>query len=561
MAKMYPNYCIAESPGERKLFTFLHESSKTDGWVVLHSLHIARHISKTKGEADFLVLIPNAGLVVIEVKAHQEIRVKQGSWYFGRDNSPNESPFKQGETAMFSIRKHLVDLNPIFARIPFINVAWFTEIDFPKTNQMEYQDWQVLNITDLDDAAGSLLASMNEGIKHLGSKLGISNLNGHALNAETIDSAVQLLRPDFDFAMSEKLFRSERRKELLKFAEDQFVALDIALDNKAAIIKGAAGTGKSVLAVELARRFQAQNKRVALFCFNRLLADELGSQLRDTNVTVSTIDAYALKTAREANMSLPQNNIEAIKQIDLTNLHVPSDDKFDVVIIDEAQDILNATFRPLLEESVFGGLAHGQWYAFGDLDAQKIYDQTDSIDYVKNEIRDLPIFPLTRNCRNIIQIGHFAEGLLPAKPKWSSFLRNESHPDPKLIKIDPNQDMTPLLDEIIENCKQIGFSFDDIAVLSPLEIGEPQNVFTESKFATKFIVGGKKPGKISFTSISKFKGLESPCVILLDLEQLSNWSNRDDLLYVALTRATDRLVILANNSAHLFMTKLLEGRS
>lgn len=260
-------------------------------------------------------------------------------------------------------------------------------------------------------------------------------------------------------------------------------------------------------------------------------------------------------------MSLPQNNIEAIKQINLTNLHVPSDDKFDVIIIDEAQDILNARFRPLLEESVFDGLAHGQWYAFGDMDAQKIYDQTDSIDYVKNEIRDVPIFPLTRNCRNIIQIGHFAEGLLPAKPKWSSFLRNESHPDPKLIKIDPNQDMTPLLDKIIENCKQIGFSFDDIAVLSPLEIGEPQNIFTESKFVTKFVVGGKKPGKISFTSISKFKGLESPCVILLDLEQLSNWSNRDDLLYVALTRATDKLVILANNSAHLFMTKLLEGRS
>jgi len=220
---------------------------------------------------------------------------------------------------------------------------------------------------------------------------------------------------------------------------------------------------------------------------------------------------------------------------------------------------LNATFRPLLEEIVLDGLTHGQWYAFGDLDAQKIYDQTDSINYVKNEICDVPIFTLTRNCRNIIQIGHFAEGLLPAKPKWNSFRRNESHPDPKLIKIDPNQDMTPILDEVIENCKHTGFSFDDITILSPLEILEPQNIFTESKFVSKFIVGGKKPGKINFTSISKFKGLESPCVILLDLEQLSNWSNRDDLLYVALTRATDRLVILANNSAYLFMTKLLEG--
>lgn len=112
MAKMYPNYCITESPGEKKLFTYLNESPKTEGWVVLHSLHIARHISKTKGEADFVVLIPNLGIVIIEVKAHQEIRVKQGSWFFGRDNVPHESPFKQGETAMYSIRKHLVAHGP-----------------------------------------------------------------------------------------------------------------------------------------------------------------------------------------------------------------------------------------------------------------------------------------------------------------------------------------------------------------------------------------------------------------------------------------------------------------
>jgi len=528
--------------------------------VVLHSLHIARHISKTKGEADFVVMIPGVGIVVIEVKAHQEIRVKQGSWYFGRENSPHENPFKQGETAMYSIRKHLVAMDIIFARIPFLNVSWFTEIDFPKSNQMEYQDWQVLNIIDLDNAAGSLMASMNAGINHLASKLGISNVNGRSLNLETIEAAVQLLRPDFDFAMSEKLFRSERRKELLKFAEDQFIALDIALDNDAAIIKGAAGTGKSVLAVELARRFQSQSKKVALLCFNRLLADELSNQLRDTNVAVSTVDSYSLKLARDLNMKLPANNIEALKHVNFKDLRIPPEQKFDVIIIDEAQDVLNSTYHPLLDQSVINGLNKGSWYAFGDLDAQKIYDQTDSIDYVKSEIRDVPVFTLTRNCRNIIQIGHFAEGLLPSKPKWNSFLRNENHPDPKLIKIGPDQDMTPTLDEVIEDCKKFGFSFDDIAILSPIEISEPQSIFTESKFVSKYIVGGRKSGKISFTSISKFKGLESPCVILLDLEQLSNWSTRVDLLYVGLTRATDRLVILANNSAHTFMTSLLEER-
>ena len=557
MAKMYPNYCITDSPGERKLFNFLRESSKSQDWIILHSLHIARHISKTKGEADFVVLIPAIGIVVIEVKSHQEIKVRQGSWFFGRENTPHESPFKQGETAMYSIRKHLIDQNHIFARIPFLNVSWFTEIDFPKTSQMEYQSWQVLNIVDLEDAAGSLLASMEAGVKYLGNKLGISNASGVALNAEVMDEAVQLLRPDFDFAMSEKMFRSERKEELLKFAKDQYIALDIAIDNKVAIIKGAAGTGKSVLAIELARRFQSENLRVALFCFNRLLSDEIATQLGDTSVYVSTIDSYALKIARLNSMNLPINNLDAIKQINYEDLEVAENEKFDVIIIDEAQDVLNQSFRPILEKSLKDGLTSGTWYAFGDLDAQKIYDQTDSIQFVRTEIKEVPVFTLTRNCRNVIQIGHFAAGLLATKPKWNSFLRNENNPDPQLIRIEPDEDMTPILDSVLDQCKAMGFSYDDIAFLSPLEISDPQGIFSESKYASKFVVGNRKPGKISFNSISKFKGLESPCVVLLDLEQLSSWKNRDDLLYVALTRATDRLVILANNSAYAFLTKLL----
>lgn len=560
MAKMYPNYCITESPGERKLFNFLRESSKMQNWIVLHSLHIARHISKTKGEADFVVLIPSIGIIVIEVKSHQEIKVKQGSWFFGRENTPHESPFKQGETAMHSIRKHLVNQNPIFSRIPFLNVSWFTEIDFPKTNQMEYQGWQVLNIADLDDAAGSLLASMEAGVKHLGNKLGISNAFGVALNAEVMEQAVQLLRPDFDFAMSEKMFRSERKKDLLKFAQDQYIALDISIDNKAAIIKGAAGTGKSVLAMELARRFQTENLRVALFCFNKLLSTEISTQLSDTSVVVSTIDSHALKIARLNSMNLPINNLEAIKQINYQDLEIPENEKFDVIIIDEAQDVLNLSFKPILEKSLKNGLTCGTWYAFGDFDAQKIYDQTDLLEFVRTQIKEVPVFTLTRNCRNVIQIGHFAEGLLAFKPKWKSFLRNENNPDPQLMRIEPDEDMTPILDSVLDQCKAMGFSYDDIAFLSPLEISDPQGIFSESKYASKFVVGTKKIGKISFNSISKFKGLESPCVVLLDLEQLRSWNNRDDLLYVALTRATDRLVLLANNLAHAFLTKLLVER-
>ncbi len=58
------------SPGEREIFRRLQaaDPAKTSGWIVMHSLDMARHVRLVRSEADFVFLIPKLGVLVLEVK-------------------------------------------------------------------------------------------------------------------------------------------------------------------------------------------------------------------------------------------------------------------------------------------------------------------------------------------------------------------------------------------------------------------------------------------------------------------------------------------------------------
>ena len=57
-----------ESAAEVKLFRAFEELENTHDWVVLHSVGIARHLSQSMVEADFVVVAPYLGVLVLEVK-------------------------------------------------------------------------------------------------------------------------------------------------------------------------------------------------------------------------------------------------------------------------------------------------------------------------------------------------------------------------------------------------------------------------------------------------------------------------------------------------------------
>src|SRR5205823_10378283 len=97
------------SAAGRKLFEVIRDAPGAGDWVCLHSLALARHDSKRRGEVDFL-LLTRKGVFVLEVKGGRIAR-QGGVWVFtnrwGDQERKYESPYQQASGAMFSLERDL----------------------------------------------------------------------------------------------------------------------------------------------------------------------------------------------------------------------------------------------------------------------------------------------------------------------------------------------------------------------------------------------------------------------------------------------------------------------
>src|SRR5699024_2722484 len=105
MARLIPPFFpTGAAPGEQSVYRALAEDQSTDDWIVLHSLNIAEHVRNPEGEADFVVIAPSLGILVIEAKSHDHFTFRDGIWKLGRQKPTTRGPFKQAGEAMYSIQ-------------------------------------------------------------------------------------------------------------------------------------------------------------------------------------------------------------------------------------------------------------------------------------------------------------------------------------------------------------------------------------------------------------------------------------------------------------------------
>lgn len=85
---MIPKRIDPKNPslGEIEFFKRISQEEDIPDWTILHSLNIApnHHQTRIMGEIDFLAIIPNLGMIAIEIKAHREIKVEDGVWFLGK---------------------------------------------------------------------------------------------------------------------------------------------------------------------------------------------------------------------------------------------------------------------------------------------------------------------------------------------------------------------------------------------------------------------------------------------------------------------------------------------
>ncbi|OQQ25926.1 nuclease [Prescottella equi] len=552
---MMPSFCPADAPpGEKAVYAALQESGDTDEWLVLHSLGIADHVGQVEGEADFVVVVPNAGIVVIEVKSHRSIdRQGDGTWKLGTDARTARGPFQQASEAMYSLRGYLekkVDLRSI----PMLSAVWFTGV---RARTMlppspEWHDWQVLDSEDLKSAASAIRRTLAAGVKHLDDKIKYFAYGGVGPDKETAERIASRLRPRFEMVSVAGDRRRARETQLVTFVEEQFLALDTAGENRAVLFSGPAGSGKTFLAMESARRETAIGRRGRLLCFNRFLGQRLATDLAGIDgLTVGTFHREMLRLAglgRAPEHPAPEFWSEELPGRAIEALLEGGDAlASEFLIVDEVQDIITGPYLDVLDLMVEGGLQDGRLLFFGDFERQAIFDNDSGRDQLKRRAPRLSSHKLMQNCRNLPRIGYQVNLLSRLQPGYQRFRRLDDGIDPIFHQYQAGQDQSALLAAAIRSLKADGFELNEITVLSPQRDGSTAAT-TGNPWLRQILKPADglppRPGQVQYSTIHSFKGLDAPAIIVTDLDQAATSDSFSALLYVGLTRATDRLVAL-----------------
>lgn len=281
-------------------------------------------------------------------------------------------------------------------------------------------------------------------------------------------------------------------------------------------------------------------------------------------ITVGTLHSYMLGLAVK---DLPTPDREGFWQEDLPLLALErlldsgGSDPFDLLLIDEAQDLLDDQYLDVLDLSLVGGLSGGAWRLFGDFERQSIYGNASIAlqDFLVGRGASAPVYSLRTNCRSTPRLATLVRLLSHLDPDYVRVLRPEDGVEPELHFYADDRNGSQLLIQILSVLEQAGYAGDDVVVLSPRASDSTAARVRDQPWCDRLRPLSEAAHRhIQYGTIHGFKGLEAPAIVVTDIDSVPG-ATAEALFYVAVTRATQRLHILIADSVRASLARLLAG--
>ncbi len=530
MAKMIPSDRreFHNSKGEERVFYALRALPEdvtvihSFRWLHPGSMRVVKGQFPAQGEGDFVIFDRSQGVMVIEVKGG-DIWCKAGQWY-QRNRKTGKVEFIYPEEQASNTAYRIVE--EVKARIPearallVCHAVWFPDGAVERSSlPMNCPSEIVFDAEDVarpGPAIGKAFAYWRKALPEFG---GISH--------ETAPKVLGALAPTLSMVRSVRQTLDEREEELVQFTREQAGVVDYLDEQVHAAIHGAAGTGKTLVALAKACRLASPNEPVLFLCYNSALKEYLQRNHAQPNVHFATFDGLVRELIG------PGGTLEDAEDAFVAHLLEDRDVPYTHVIIDEGQD-----FESDWLEALSYKFRDGAFYVF--YDRHQFIQRGDPkwLDDVSCRL------VLTRNCRNtdaVARVAYRAAGIAVAPTLGVSGPKPSIHliaNDAEAIRI-----ASQLLDAAVQKSK---LPPREIAVLS-LETLPDDSPWRSLRVAGAALQDRPGQGQATLTTVRKFKGLEAALVMIMDADFRkagdADWRRR---LYVACSRA--------RHAVHIFTT-------
>jgi AAA domain/Nuclease-related domain len=495
--------------------------------IVYHSycwLRPDRHLVSeplTEGEADFVILHPRRGLLVLEVKGG-DIRhriVDDEEHYFRLLSNGREKPIKH---PILQARKNLhciADLLELKDDSAWFGGSYGYAVAFPDQSNSgpipnDVDPRMVFMAEHLDDMDRAVRGAFQAWCRR----------KNPSLSNEAMRICRERLRPLFKLFPAKWRDLERNEEQLVRLTEQQQLVLDGLRDNPRLAIRGGAGTGKTMLALWRAVMYAKDGQDSLFLCFNKRLAtwlhDRMQFELTDDElrrIRVCTFHSLCAAFFRRANVpfNLPKNSDagrefweETVpnKMFDFVLDRVP-EVRYDAIVVDEAQDFAMDWW--LVIESLLRK-PEGALALFYDPN-QDIYNHEAT--FPKTDA----VFRLNVNCRNTRFVHEYSMRELNLDIRPSSMVPNGIPPYENVTA--NHEEQRQACDRIVKTWRsEYRITPDRLAILSPVSIDKSclANTNRIGRMAIVFNLEAWRNGDgLLFSTIHSFKGLESDAIILL----------------------------------------------
>ncbi len=517
------------SEAEKVVFDAL-ELKLSPHWIVLHNLP---YVSRDQegmlhdGEIDFVLYHPKRGMVILEVKGG-EIAYREGKWFQDGTHITPMEQVRKNKYAILALLREKLNRNEVplriahalcFPRCQGANIPWPPEARGLTICREELKG-------DLEEFLFRLLemTPLPRGLR-----------DDVRLDEEEI---LEVLEPEFELPRRLPFRLEEDSRVFERLTAEQTAIMEAMEAFPRLLVRGGAGTGKTVLALQKARMLADEGKEVLLLCYNELLAKKIQKTLERgcCNVQAMTFFRFCAETlgATKDQYAKHVNNSKLYEEIMPQFLEKKLDDTpldFDAVIVDEGQDFTPIMWRVILRLVK----PEGQFYVF--------YDPEQNIFRDELHLPDMATPPVTlcRNCRNTRKI---IQALSPYHDQ--KMLAMDGTPegaDVMVLEGDCRDNLQSVLNTLFAVEK---VPHSDVVILGAHSLANTclGNDPTVGKYhVVENSTATNDAAELRYFTYMKFKGCESRVVILLEVnDDDPRWQKTGR--YTAMSRATHLLIIL-----------------